>query len=450
MGVAVMVVLLAVGEAMVAQARDAALIGGGDLVLVPAGISPEILKAGGPTALFLGIDQARFIHRNVLESPRGREEYGILASSPLLDGRLVELTTPAGQFTALATGEIPSRAGAADASAPLTSGIWEDSEAARRWASPTPDELYREIDRFHLPTGAEVDSTWAEWHYFNLVLSPDRWIYLTLMVAGEVGFPGRWGGRVLLTVRGSDGTHATFTHDVDGDVVRFDTASPDLRIGGTGTVRLEAGVYRVWAKVEGRSIDVSLTPHPRRYFPPADLGGVALISGYVVPALSGTASGIVCLPRCETITTVPAYHDHNWGVWRDVSWDWGAASGPRSSLLYGVVRGAEAGTAAPRGLFAYLSDDRGVRGLFRPTRIQTERWRRIPVGGTSLEIPERFHFEDTRRGFRVEVEVQSAQATDLERSPARYFVQMRGMATVHLAGEPTEKLSGFFETYVDP
>jgi energy-coupling factor transporter ATP-binding protein EcfA2 len=37
LGVAVMVVLLAVGEAMLEQARDRALVGGGDVVVVPAG-----------------------------------------------------------------------------------------------------------------------------------------------------------------------------------------------------------------------------------------------------------------------------------------------------------------------------------------------------------------------------------------------------------------------------
>ena len=44
---------------------------------------------------------------------------------------------------------------------------------------------------------AARDSTWAEWHYFNVVLDADRWVYVTLMVAGELDTPGRWGGRVL-------------------------------------------------------------------------------------------------------------------------------------------------------------------------------------------------------------------------------------------------------------
>jgi hypothetical protein len=448
LGVAVMVVLLAVGEAMVTQARDAALIGGGDLVVVPSGISPELLKAGGATSLFLGIDQARFIQRSVLESRRATEEYGIVAASPLLDLKLVELTTPAGSFPAVATGEIPSRARAAAAAAPLLDGNWEDTDADRRWVSPSPDELYREIDRFHIPTGEALDSTWAEWHYFNIVLSERRWLYLTFMVAGEVGIPGRWGGRVLLTTRDADGSYRSFSRDVEGGLVRFDTASPDLSIGGAGSVRLEGGVYHLSAELEGRSIDVAVVPAPGRYFPPADLGGTALISGYVVPALAATAAGRVCLPACEELSGAQAYHDHNWGVWRDVSWEWGAASGPRTSLLYGLVRG-DGQEAAGRALFAYLVDERGVRGLFRPSLPHIERTRELRIGDQTVQVPDRFSFEDARRGFRVEVDVQSTRATDLERPRARYFIQMRGVARVRVGGEAEEVLTGFFETYVD-
>ena len=93
--------------------------------------------------------------------------------------------------------------------------------------------MLREIDRFHLPTGeAARDSTWAEWHYFNVILEDDRWIYLTFMVAGALAEPDGWGGRILLTIREPDGTpplpHA---RDFPATAVRFDTASPDLRFG---------------------------------------------------------------------------------------------------------------------------------------------------------------------------------------------------------------------------
>ena len=82
MGVAVMVVLLAVGEAMLMQARDKELVGGGDVLLVPAGISPERLRSGSGGGLFLGIDHARFLQRNLLESPRGRLTKSAISSWP--------------------------------------------------------------------------------------------------------------------------------------------------------------------------------------------------------------------------------------------------------------------------------------------------------------------------------------------------------------------------------
>ncbi len=444
LGVAVMVVLLAVGEALLEQARDRALVGGGDLVVVPAGISPEMLKAGGVSSLFLGIDHARFLHRNLLESPRAREDFGVVAASPLLDGRPVEVTARGRRLLAVATGEIPSRARAAGAAPALRAGRWEDGDADRRWAAPAAGELLREIDRFHLPPVR--DSTWAEWHYFNVVLDDDRWVYVTLMVAGEVGVPGRWGGRILLTVRGADGGHRSLTRDLPGTEVRFDTTSPELRFGARAFVRLVDSVYHVAADAEGMRVELRLTPSPRRYFPPTDLGGAELVSGYVAPALHATADGTVCLPRCERVEGRQAYHDHNWGVWRDVSWEWGSASDGGLSLLYGAVRGAETG---PAGLFAYLVDARGVRAVFRPGEPQWLQLRERRVGSAIVRVPQRFVFEDRRQRIRVTVEVAAAHVTALERARRRHFVQMRGVAIVEEAGREVGRLPGFFETYVD-
>ncbi|HEX6912334.1 MAG TPA: hypothetical protein VF142_18155 [Longimicrobium sp.] len=444
LGVAVMVVLLAVGEAMLEQARDRELVGGGDVVVVPAGISAEMLKAGGVSSLFLGIDHARFLQRNLLESPRGREEHGIRAASPLLDGKQVELYVGGRRMSAIATGEIPSRAQAAAAGPELLSGRWRDSDADRRWTAPAQSELLREMDRFHVPPVR--DSTWAEWHYFNVVLDDRRWVYATLMVAGEVGVPGRWGGRILLTIREPDGTHRSLTRDLPGEQVRFDTASPDLRLGDRAFVRLDGEGYRVAADAGGARVDLRVTPAPRRYFPPTDLGSDSLVSGYVTPALYARADGTVCLPRCEAVRGAQAYHDHNWGVWRDVSWEWGSASDSALSLLYGVVRGAGTGT---EGLFAYLVDGRGVRGVYRPGDILVTEMQTVTVEGRSIRVPRRFAFEDARRGMRVAVDVSAVHVTDMDRPGRRWFVQMRGTATVQERGRTIGTLRGFFETYVD-
>jgi hypothetical protein len=448
LGVAVMVVLLAVGEAMLEQARDRALVGGGDVVLVPAGVSTEMLKAGGVSALFLGVDHARFVQREVLESARGREEYGIRAGSPVLDGKQVELRAGGRTWKAVASGEVPGRARLAGAAPELIAGRWTDSEADRRWTRPTQAELFREIDRFHRPTGAAArDSTWAEWHYFNVVLDRDRWIYVTLLVGGQMDTPGRWGGRVLLTVREADGTHRSLTRDFPGERVRFDTASPDLRFGDDAWVRMEDGVYRVVAGAGDAQVDLRVVPAPHRYFPPTDLGGEGLVSGYTVPALYARAEGTVCAPRCEAVRGAQAYHDHNWGVWRNVTWEWGAASDSALSLLYGVVRGDSVPT---EGLFAYLVDGRGARGVYRPGPLRYTAMQDVAVGGRTVRVPAAMEFEDARRGLRVRIAVEAAHVTETEgRAERRFFVQVRGTATVEERGRVLGRLPGFFETYVE-
>jgi hypothetical protein len=446
LGVAVMVVLLAVGEAMLRQAQDKQLVGGGDVTIVPAGVSTEMLKSGGTGALFVGIDHARFIQRDLLESPRARAEHGVAASSPIIDGAQVELFARGGRWKAIATGEIPSRARAAGAPPRLISGRWTDSDADRRWSTPSQDELLREIDHFHQPRGAALDSTWAEWHYFNVVLGDGRWLYLTLSVGGRVGVPGQWGGGVLMTVREPGGLHRSLTGRAPDAAVRLDTLSPDLALGSVGSVRLRGGGYDVDAAAGGSRVRLRITPAPYRYFPPTDLGGSTLISGYVAPALYARADGEVCLPRCEAVRGAQAYHDHNWGVWRDVSWEWGSASDSAVSLLYGVVRGD---STATEGIFAYVVDGRGVRGVYRPSPVEFTEMQPLAVDGGSIRVPRRFRFEDRRRDFRVTVDVVAAHATDQHRPRRRWFVQMRGVATVEERGRVIGRLPGFFETYVD-
>ena len=448
LGVAVMVVLLAVGEAMLEQARDRRLVGGGDLVVVPQGVSAEMIKAGGTTSLYLGIDHARFIARQVLESPRARDSLGVRAVSPVVDSRELEVLAGGRTWKAVTSGEIPSRARAAGAAPNLLAGRWTDSDADRAWSAPSADELFREIDHFHRPAGAVAnDSTWAEWHYFNVVLSEQRWVYVTLMVAGRVGTPGRWGGRILVTVRDPDGRHRSYHRDLPGTDVRFDTASPELRFGDRAYVTQSNGVYRVAADAEGIRLNLAVTLGPRRYFPPTDLGGQTLVSGYVAPALYATAAGTVCLPKCEAVSGAQAYHDHNWGVWRGVSWEWGSASDSALSLLYGVVRGD---STATEGMFAYLVDGRGVRGVFRPGLLRYTEMQVVRTeDGTPVSVPRQMRFEDTRRGLAVTIDVAAARASNSgNRGPRRYFVQMRGVATVQENGTVSGRLRGFFETYV--
>src|SRR5512141_930113 len=120
-GVAVMIVLLSIGEAMLSQARNEKLVGGGTITVLPEGLDIEVMKTGGIGGLYFSIDQARFIYDQLLASPRLATS--ISAVAPQIEGRLVYLRTMNGtEYSARASGEIPSRTGAVKAAFALRSG----------------------------------------------------------------------------------------------------------------------------------------------------------------------------------------------------------------------------------------------------------------------------------------------------------------------------------------
>src|SRR4051812_11401126 len=167
LGVATMIVLLSIGEALVLQASDEKLIGGGDVTVLPEGIDVEVMKTGGLGGMFFSIDHSRFIYRQLLAAARLKPE--VSAAAPQVTGKLMYLTTGTRTLPVLASGEIPSSMAAVGAAPRLVQGEWTDTPDDRRWTTPTAFELRQDIDRFHMPP-QEVrgDSTWGEWHYFNV------------------------------------------------------------------------------------------------------------------------------------------------------------------------------------------------------------------------------------------------------------------------------------------
>ena len=457
LGVGVMIVLLSVGEAMLDQSRDVSLIGGGEVTVLPQGIDVEAMRTGGMGAMFFGIDRARFLTRQTIGGPR--QENLVQTVSPVIEGKLIYLRHRNRTIAVRAGGEIPSRAMAVGSGLDLHSGRWDDTPADSTYIAPTTHRLYHELDRFHLPP--RPDSTWGEWHYFNLVTAPDDWWYITYLVGGEVP-SGRWGGQLLVTRRRRGGLHERFTLQAPSSRVQFDTASADLTIGGN-TVRQRDGVYRLKARIPSKAgmvtIDVTLAPAPNRYFPPVELREHDFLSGYVVPALDAKASGTICVAgRCNRFTEAQAYHDHNWGVWRDVTWEWGAARGTRMSLLYGGVYGPEreraiAGSRVTSPFFLTLVDSLGVKQVLRFTGIRYQGAR--PVSGSrGTTAPERFTLVGTREAdtVRIEVQVGDVLATEMRAGKfRRSFLQMRGQFSLagQVAGETVaDSGAGFFETYV--
>lgn len=455
LGTGVMIVLLSVGEAMLAQSRDVSLVGGGEVTVLPQGVDLDAMRTGGMTGMFFGIDRARFVTRRLIGGPR---HAGIVSTvSPTIEEQLLYLCPspdPCDPLTVRAGGEIPSRAAAVGAGLDPVAGRWEDSPADVAWIAPTRDQLYDELDRFHIPPVS--DSTWAEWHYFNVVTGPGEWWYITLLIGGEVP-DGSWGGGVLVTHHRPDGSVARFTDGTPASRISFDTAGADLTIGRSSVTQTD-GVYRVRLEADsaGRRLsgDFELHPLPNRWFPPLELAEGDFVSGYVVPVLAGTAAGRLCLDgACAEFTDAAGYHDHNWGVWRDVSWEWGAARGAELALIYGGVYGpADASVTGASPFFLALLDSLGVRQVLR-FRDVSYRGARAATGAPGTPAPERFTLGAVREAdsVRLDVRVRDAQASPAGTGDSLWFLQMRGDFRIGgtIGGRAVaDSGAGFFETYV--
>lgn len=460
-GVAVMIALLSVGEALLTQARDEKLVGGGSITVLPQGLDVEVMKTGGIGGLFFSIDQSRFIYDQLLASPRLATS--VAAVAPQIDGRLMYLRTLDGrEFAVKGSGEIPSRTRLVRGLASLKEGQWVDDDGDRRWMTPTLAELRHSIDHFHLPPDSVANrDSWAEWHYFN-VLSADskKWAFISFIVGGDVT-SAKWGASVTITLREEEKTSRKFEARVDREDVVFSTSRADLKLGGSTVTVLPNGDYRVIAAAGGAdgpiTIDLTVHPAPRAYFPGASLGADDFVSGYTVPALRASATGSICVASvCERYDRAQAYHDHNWGVWRGVTWDWGASRAGAFTILYGRVITPDAKREQP--LFVYVVDSLGFRAVMRPATISYEDGRTTTISGRELRVPSKAVFVDVRGAdsLRVELTVEDAIATDMRQVADQpsfggpYFIQMKGTAAIsgRLNGDPVSGTgTGFFETY---
>jgi hypothetical protein len=207
------------------------------------------------------------------------------------------------------------------------------------------------MDRFHQPPDLpEFAASWAEWLYFNGRTADGRTrFYLTFMVGP--GIPSRPGFRsagVRLQLD-RDGHTTNFSSREEVNAQQVLEAAPDLDIGAS-RARLEGPRYRITLRLtserDGSELTGALTldPDPGRSLPPAVIRGArGWLSGYVVPVLSGRLTGSLS-ERARTPGTpgtIPiageGYHDHNWGFWRDVRWQWGQVATGDLSFIYGRV-----------------------------------------------------------------------------------------------------------------
>jgi hypothetical protein len=319
-GVGVMAILLGVAEIVLDQSRAPALVGGGDVVVQ---LGPQV--------------PARLLLSGTLQSDALRTRIAVAAP-----GHTTALYLIHGDRTTrvAARGGIPSLERALGDSETTGLSAWRDDEADVEWTRDTPERVLREVDRFHaVPDAPAWASSWAEWLYFN-GRAQDARFYLTFMV-GPVQPDGRRtaGVRLQLDRNGTVENYSAASPISQEDALK----APELSIAGN-SVRLDGLKYIVsldLAGPRGQKLTGTLTTEAAagKLVPPIEITGArGWRSGYVVPVMSGRLDGSLDV-NGETISFAngAGYHDHNWGFWQGVSWQWGQAQQGDLSLLYGRV-----------------------------------------------------------------------------------------------------------------
>jgi len=330
LSIAVMAELLGVGEVILEQAHAPALAGGGDVVLT---------GAVGP------LESARFVASGVLGSEQFRSR--VAAASPSRRATLYMLSANANGPIAV-RGGIPSRERAVGDPEVEGQAGWIDEPRDAAWIDPKPGDLLRAMDRFHAMP--EVDGTaagrssFAEWLYFN-ARSADgaERFYLTFMA----GAPDAAGARPMAVRLQLDRGGATTNFSAAGSVSDRDVLerAPDLdvagnrvRVGDDGryAITLALGSEMTPARLTG---DIVLTPTAGRSLPPAAIHGArGWVSGYTVPVMSGVFTGTLRVGGEDLrVDGMAGYHDHNWGFWEGVRWQWGQVASGDLSIVYGRV-----------------------------------------------------------------------------------------------------------------
>ena len=156
----------------------------------------------------------------------------------------------------------------------------------------------------------------------------------------------------------------------------FAEGEPDLVIGRSSVTIEDDGTYTLVARIQSETggspltLDLRVAAGSRRYLPPVEIGGEGIVSGYTVPLLDARATGRLCEgSRCREIDGSRTYHDHNWGTWGGVTWDWGQAWVGGYSVLYGGVRGGDPDRTATGPRILHLTDEHGFAGIFSIRRL---------------------------------------------------------------------------------
>ncbi len=354
LGVGVMAVLLGVGDIILVQARSPALVGGGDVRLGSA--SGRIangrfvlyqLRPGGPfgsevRALAPTVRETMFLRHDARSVP-----VAVRGSIPSAD-------------RAIGDGEIAS------------AREWTDTAADREWLETDASSVLRGIDRFHpVPDVPSRSASWAEWLYFNGITSGGRF-YLTFL-AGPVESTGSRTVVVRLQFERA-GVMTAYSERASVGAAALVEQAPDLTVGPS-SVRLVGSEYRIHLDLPSETDrtratgDIVVHADPDRSVPPFVLEGAGgWVSGYTVPVTSGTLDGRLRIGSAAVdLAHGTAYHDHNWGFWEGVSWQWGQVQHDGVSFVYGRVR-PPADAADPQHVPGFLA----VLGPSGPLAFSTD------------------------------------------------------------------------------
>jgi hypothetical protein len=435
---AVIITLLAVGQAVLQEAEDKDLLGGGDIILIPQGIDIESMKVGGTDSLYYSIPQARFIVRQILGSSRFEDQ--IAAASPYLFSKLVYLRRDNRIESVFADGSIPEQ----EEAVKRVSLPWKNSAEDKTWLHPAAPEFYHEIDHFHLPSAQSADlSRWAEWHYFNFE-GNNFYGYLSVMAAGD---PDASRAQWIVSLQMIDPAYHRYA-------ATFPLSPADLPLqrvdyhAGASTIRFVDDHYVLSLRFQDRLTvegDLSFYPSRSLYFPPAYLAQSSNFeSGYVIPAIRGEYRGSLRIgDKRYDFNNVAGYHDHNWGIWQKTEWNWGHLFSREYSIFFGEIFLDGKG----KGLFLGVFDRHGFVSMFRPKVLRFTEYRN---GSKSSSVPMKLELQDSKRfsSIRLRGDAHSFVAT---RENSKYFIQykMNYNVTLQIDGYSiTFPATGNAETFV--
>jgi hypothetical protein len=319
-GVAVMAILLGVADVVLTQARSSDLVGGGDVVI---NLDPSV--------------PARMVMSGTLQSNQLRHR--VRAAGPSHTASLY-LLDEGGAVRVDAHGGIPSVEKAMGDPEVAFNADWRDTPDDVAWTQATPELVLRQLDRFHpVPDAPRWQDSWAEWLYFN-GRARDARFYLTFLVGPTQSDGSRSAGVRLQLDRGSHVENFSAPGRLSqSDVLR----APELTIGDN-RIRLDGLEYVIDLDLRGEGGRIArgrlrIEASPGRLVPPIEIGGAhGWKTGYVVPVMSGQLNGALDVAGERlSFDGGAGYHDHNWGFWRGVSWQWGQAQQGDLSLIYGRV-----------------------------------------------------------------------------------------------------------------